>query len=341
SGQGMPVKGKGTVVMDCKLSDGSISSFRLTDVLYVPQLHRPLFSWKKERSKGYNLLDDGKSIKVLKDNKIFLEAKFDGPLPYIPEIEDTAYLTYEFWHEALCHSAPSTIAKTEHLLTDSSIIPPCPKDFKCEACIIAKSNRSKPSSRENTHITNKGEYIHSDLCGPFPVSSYGGALYYITFVDDATRFSSIRFLKFKSEASKITIDYITEMENQHDCKVKQFRTDNGGEYLNEILTRFFAQKGIRHDLTPPYSPESNGVAERLNRSIGEGIRAMLLPLKDKRLWAEAAKTFIYVKNIQSHSAINKMTPYEALYGKKPSIKHLQPFGRKCYVLIPKEKRGSG
>ncbi|KAI1005148.1 hypothetical protein K3495_g3068 [Podosphaera aphanis] len=62
---------------------------------------------------------------------------------------------------------------------------------------------------------------------------------------------------------------------------------------------------------------------------------MRLPLKDKTLWAETAKTSIYVKNIRFHSAFDKMTPYEAPYDRKLSIKHLKSVGRKKYVLIPK------
>ncbi|KAI1003986.1 hypothetical protein K3495_g4222 [Podosphaera aphanis] len=99
------------------------------------------------------------------------------------------------------------------------------------------------------------------------------------------------------------------MKEQYDSKVYYFRTDHGGECFNEKLARLFAQKGIRRDVTPPYSPESNGVAKRLNRSIGEGIRAMLLPLKDKRLWAETARISIHVKNMHSHSALKNGFAY--------------------------------
>ncbi|KAI0992804.1 hypothetical protein K3495_g15380 [Podosphaera aphanis] len=118
-------------------------------------------------------------------------------------------------------------------------------------------------------------------------------------------------------------------------KTKSIRADNGGEYVCEKLTNYFKQKGINHYLTPPYSPESNGVAERLNRSIGEGVRAILLSLSEKRLWAEAVKTFIYTKNRQFHKTVTGMTPYEAFHGEIPSTDHLQPFGRKCFVHIPK------
>ncbi|KAI0996197.1 Retrovirus-related Pol polyprotein from transposon TNT 1-94 [Podosphaera aphanis] len=278
-------------------------------------------------------------MRIVKGDKIWLEAKFDGSLPHIPEITDFACLTYEFWHEALCHSAPSSIAKTEKLIYNEDVIPMCPERFYSQACALSKSTHSTPRPA-STRAKNRGEYIHSDLCGPFPVTSYGNSQYYISFVDDATRYSYVFFVKMKSEAAQVTIDFISYLETQYNCIVKNFRTDNGGEYLKQQLTKFFAQKGIEHDLTPPYSPESNGVAERLNRSIGEGIRAMLLPVKNKQLWAEAVKTYVYVKNRQFHGAVNK-TPYEAFHGAKPSILHLQPFGRECYVHIPKAKRPAG
>ncbi|KAI0998542.1 hypothetical protein K3495_g9654 [Podosphaera aphanis] len=117
--------------------------------------------------------------------------------------------------------------------------------------------------------------------------SLGNALYYISFVDDATRYSCVKFLSCKAEATQAVMNTIAELETQSGCKVKALRTDNGGEYVNKELKNYLTQKGIRHDLTPPYSPESNGVAERLNRSIGEGIRAMLSNIAEKRLWAEA------------------------------------------------------
>ena len=338
SGNFIPIKGKGTVVMDCLLKDGSVSSFRLHDVLYVPQLAKPLFSWKAVKSKGYQMEGSGDVIRVVKNNKTWLEAIFDGSLPRIQEVTDVACLSYDFWHEALCHSAPSSVAKTEKLIQNASVIPPCPENFHCEACTIAKSTHSTPQP-SISRAEKEGEYIHSDLCGPFPTPSYSKARYYISFVCDKSRYSWVRFLKNKSDAAQAAIDLTTEIELQDNVKVKRYRTDNGGEFLKEDLVKFFATKGIEHDLTPPYSPESNGVAERLNRSIGEGIRAMLLPLKDKRLWAEAVNTFVYVKNRQTHSAVKGQTPYEAYYGTKPSIDHLQPFGRECYVHIPKGTKG--
>ncbi|KAI1007148.1 hypothetical protein K3495_g1071 [Podosphaera aphanis] len=181
-----------------------------------------------------------------------------------------AFMTYEFWHQALCHAAPASITKTGKLIQESNIIPDCPQDFHCEACSLAKSHHNKPQP-SLSRAKERGEYIHSDLCGPFPTPSIENALYYISFVDDATRYPNVQFLKHKSDATPTIIAFFTELETQYRCKTKAFRSDNGGEYVNNDLRKFFAQKGIVHDLTFPYSPESNGFAERLYRSIAEAI----------------------------------------------------------------------
>ncbi|KAI0992715.1 hypothetical protein K3495_g15470 [Podosphaera aphanis] len=269
-------------------------------------------------------------MRVIKDKKVWLEAISCGSLPVIPElnlpIKEIAYLTYSFWHQALCHSAPSTISKTDKLIQDSNNIPDCPKDFHSEACALSKSTHSKLHAATSRSIT-PGEYLHSDLCGPFPILSLCNSRYYISFINDATCYSWVHLLKSKSDAIQGTIHMITKIETQNNCRVKSLRTDNRGDYINEKLSKYLEQRGINHDLTPPYSPESNGVAERINRSIGESIRAMLSSTTNKRLWAEAVETFIYTKNRIAHGSVSGRTPFEAFNGVKPTIKHLQPFGR--------------
>jgi len=136
---------------------------------------------------------------------------------------------------------------------------------------------------------NKLNLVHSDLSGPFLVPSNGNSLYYITLIDDATRVAWVRFMNQKSETNKIVKDFVAEMELQNHKTPAAFRMDNGGEYITKDLKGFFTSKGIIHEFSPPYSPESNRVAERLNRTIGESLRAMLesAPTYDNKLWAEA------------------------------------------------------
>ena len=105
-------------------------------------------------------------------------------------------------------------------------------------------------------------------------------------------------MKQQSEITKIIKDCVAEMELQHHKTPAAFRTDNGGQYFTKDLKGFFESKGIIHEISPPYSPESNGVAEHLNCTIGESLRAMLESAStyDKKLWAEAVLTSVYIKN---------------------------------------------
>ena len=86
-------------------------------------------------------------------------------------------------------------------------------------------------------------------------------------------------MKKKSDATAAIKDFITLIENQTSFSVKRFRSDQEGEYLNKVLEEFFAEKGIQHDLTPPYNHESNGIVERFNRIIQIMVHAMLLDMK--------------------------------------------------------------
>ena len=86
----MTIKGKGAVVMDCVLKDGSVSSFRVRDVLFVPELERPLLSWKKIQGLGYMMIGEGDTISIVKNGKTTLQAVSDGSLFKVPEKTDTA-----------------------------------------------------------------------------------------------------------------------------------------------------------------------------------------------------------------------------------------------------------
>jgi len=247
------------------------------------------------------------------------EAVFDGNLCKIPEISHSAHITYDFWHQALEHLAPSSMDQGPKLYSDADI-PAKPNDFICTSCVKSKMTRNcRPSTSRKDR--NKLDLVHSDLSGLFPVQSYGNSLYYITLINDATRVAWVRFIKQKSETTKIIKDFVTEMEYQYHNSPMVFRTDNGEEYVTKESKGYFESKGIIHEFTPHYSPESNGVAEPLNRTIEEALRAMLesAVTYDKKLWAEALLTSAYIKNCEPHSALKDLTPYEDFYGFKPSI----------------------
>ena len=92
-------------------------------------------------------------------------------------------------------------------------------------------------------------------------------------------------------------------------------------------------------MSTPYNPQQNGIAERKNRTIMEATRAMLhdqhLPM---HLWAEAARTTLYVQNRTPHRVFENKNPKEVFSSKKPEFSHLRIFSYPVYIHIPKEKR---
>ena len=113
------------------------------------------------------------------------------------------------------------------------------------------------------------------------------------------------------------------VENYTGKRIKTLRSDNDGEYISTTFTQYLKSQGIQHQLTIPYTPEQNGVAERANHTIVEKARSMLYARDmDLKFWAEAVSTAIYLKNRNPTKALNNMTPEQAWTGEKPSVAHL-------------------
>ena len=115
--------------------------------------------------------------------------------------------------------------------------------------------------------------------------------------------------------------------------MKRLHSDRGGEYLSDDFTCHLKSKGTEQKLTTHNTPEHNGVAERLNRTLVEHVDTILhdsgLP---KNLWGEALLHVVWVKNRSATRALDEKTPYEMLYGKKPNLGNLPHWGAKCWVL---------
>ncbi|KAI0991999.1 hypothetical protein K3495_g16187, partial [Podosphaera aphanis] len=169
----------------------------------------------------------------------------------------------------------------------------------------------------------------------------GRKRYYITFIDDFSRYAWISFLRNKNDAYQAIRDFVTRIQTQHNLTIKTFFSDNGGEYIDARVQKYFTDNGIHHEKSPPYEHESNGTAERFNRTIVTKARAMLLDLPIF-LWAEAIATSVYLYNRIPHRTIDFRSPFELLHGASPpSITHLHAFGTMVYIHIPVETRPSG
>ena len=119
------------------------------------------------------------------------------------------------------------------------------------------------------------DLVPSDVCDLKVIQSHGGNKYFITFVDDCTKYCYVYLLKIKDETIDKFILFKNEVENQLSHKIKALRSDRGSEYESPFA-ELCAQFGIIHQTTIRYSPQSNGVAERKNRTLNEMMNAMLI-----------------------------------------------------------------
>ena len=134
--------------------------------------------------------------------------------------------------------------------------------------------------------------------------------------------------------------YITESEREQNAKVLQIRMDNGGEYSSNESIAKLQQAGIKRKTTCPYHPQQNGVSERLNKTLLNKIRSLLLKSsRPHRMWGEVLLTANYLKN-RSPTAVLNITPFEMWTGKSLRLNHLKVFGCLAFVQIPKEKQKS-
>ena len=119
------------------------------------------------------------------------------------------------------------------------------------------------------------ELIHSDICGPMNVKARHGATYFITQIDDNSRYGYVYLLSHRYEALDVFKRFIAEVETQLERRVKILRTDPGREYLSDMFKEFCEEKGIQRQLTIPRTPQQNGVAERRNRTLLDMVRSMM------------------------------------------------------------------
>nr|CAD39988.3 OSJNBb0045P24.6 [Oryza sativa Japonica Group] len=211
------------------------------------------------------------------------------------------------------------------------------KGSKCHSCVQSKQPHKPHKAAEERNLAPL-ELLHSDLCEMNGVLTKGGKRYFMTLIDDATIFCYVYLLKTKDEALDYFKIYKAEVENQLDRKIKRLRSDRGGEFFSNEFDLFCEEHGIIHERTPPYSPESNGIAERKNRTLTDLVNAMLettgLP---KAWWGEALLTSNHVLNRVPN--INKdKTPYEIWIGRKPSLSYLRTWGCLAKVNVPITKK---
>ncbi|GJS03637.1 putative ribonuclease H-like domain-containing protein [Tanacetum coccineum] len=138
-----------------------------------------------------------------------------------------------------------------------------------------KQHRASCKAKLERLITKPLHTLHMDLFGPTSVKSINHASYCLVITDDCTRFCWVFFLASKDETSGILQTFIRQIENQLSHRVKIIRSDNGTEFKNRDMLEFCGNKGIKQEYSNARTPQQNGVAERMNRTLIEAARTML------------------------------------------------------------------
>lgn len=219
-------------------------------------------------------------------------------------------------------------------------LPPLdPQSKVCEACCISKQPRNAFKSKAPHRSKDKLQVLYSDVCGPFEVQSLGGNNYFVSFIDEFTRKLWIYLIQRKSDVLAIFKKFKLLCEKQSGKMVKVFRTDGGGEYTSHEFQNLCDEAGIIHEVTTPYTPQHNGIAERRNRTILNMARSMLKSRKlPKKFWGEAVSTAAFIHNRCPTKGLQSVTPEEAWSGIKPDVSNFKVFGCLCFRHVPEQLR---
>lgn len=278
----LSVQCSGQVSLNTYNEKGQEKKVLFTNVLYVPDLATNLLSVSQIiRSGGQVRFDKTGCVIMNNGNQIVATASIinnmyrlnmpGGGYACMSDVEENDIF---LWHQRMGHLNFNSLKKmsdnTDHVTFSAKS-----ENLTCVTCKEGKQTRL-PFRSEGNKAKGLLQLVHSDICGPMETQTPGGAKYFITFLDDFSKKIYVYFLRNKSDALEKFKEFRNEVENQLNTHIKILRTDNGLEYVNKNFSDYLKSAGIIHQTTTPYSPEQNGAAERMNRSLIERAKCMLL-----------------------------------------------------------------
>jgi hypothetical protein len=351
---------QGEVRMKTKV-DGETITLTIKDVLYVPGLTSNLMSYGLLDRKDIRLSYQGKGRYLIRGRDKLAEVKLVDELLTITGTcqanmkmaqvicnviasqgetvtephEDTLY----GFHLRLGHLHYDAIERlanqpgSDIKLTDN-------KRRNCLICAEGKQTKNPQSQKDsgtNAPTDRIGGVICSDLKGPITPVDRLKNRYVVNFIDYKTNYCRVFLAKTKDVAARQFEAFLAFFERRYDCRIQVLRTDGGGEYANVDL--FCQQTGVARQTTEANSPASNGKAERMNRTIFNMARCMILNSGlPTSFWGDAVKYAAYVLNRSpTRSNPKHQSPIQMLDGHAPSLKDIVIFGSPCMVYRPSNK----
>ncbi|KAM1627395.1 hypothetical protein ACFX1R_017067 [Malus domestica] len=332
SGQTAPITSIGNLSLN--------SSVHLQDVLCVPTFKVDLMSVSKVTSAmacSVTFFPYWCILQDLATKKTIGLGKQRGGLYYLvallsdrstPSVKPSCSLvtsSTELWHRRLGHISPSRL----EFMAKNILHIPFKLNDACDICPLAKQHRL-PFGISSITTKKPFDLIHCDIWGPYKISSLSGANYFLTVVDDYSRFTWVFLMHHKSETQNLLKRFFSFVQTQFQTQIQTIRTDNGGEFLS--LRHFLKDIGVVFQHSCVYTPQQNGVVERKHRHILEMARALRfqanLPL---HFLGDCVLTAVHLINRFPTPLLHYKTPYELLHAKPPTFSHIRVFGCLAYA----------
>jgi len=326
----------------------------LRNVLYIPKFKRSLLSIDNLSEEGYKTIfynfnnknlvtiynKEGKRIFTTKSNKskIYKVWTFKNKIEYNRDnnkktitcdniIKAFNTENMELWHRRLGHFYIDNIKEKLNNINIQN---------KCIIC--ASKMRNKPYNKARNKSKEPFELIHMDTVSSLDSSIYGNK-YFLSILDDYTRYGWVFFMNSKAEVFNIFRKWYKKVTNIFNKNIKYIRTDNGTEFTNNNFRKFCEENGIEQQFSIPYNPQQNGRAERFQETLIYNATAMLKDGKlNHKYWEDAVRTANYIHNRLPHNGNNNKVPFEELYQEKVDYEKFRVFGCQVYFYIPKQFR---
>lgn len=220
------------------------------------------------------------------------------------------------------------------MLRDSNIVCNADKNVKiCSRCISGNMSRLHFLERFD-RIDIPFSKIHNDVWGPSPVVSIEGFRYYVSFINEATRFVWLFPLMNKSEVFGAFVKFYAYVENHFNAKIKILQSDGGGEFISNNFKNYLDTHGILNYISCPYTPQQNGLVERKHRHLIETTITLLSIAKlPQKFWYHAIAHVTFLINRMPCITLKMCSSFTKLFGKKPDVLNLRVFRAAIYPYL--------
>jgi len=240
------------------------NTFRLTDVLLIPEATENLISIRHATTRGLDFKFCADRCEISHSRRLVARAPSVGDSIYYlsgwsetstpqdsPALSAHSKETPQLWHERFGHLGYENLARLTGMVngmhTTAAEFKAAAEGGLCEPCTTGKQHRL-PFKPSTSAAKRPLALVHTDVCGPLPITSMGGSNYFVTLLDDYSKLSAVRPLARKSDTATAVKETLALLQTQSGHKIQRLRCDNGSEYINADLTAYCRDNGIKLEM---------------------------------------------------------------------------------------------